>query len=526
MNLPYSFRQMLSQKPLGVRLLASILLYSSVITLVATGLQLWLDYRYELSAVDERLTQIEASSLDSLANSLWEISPAQVQVQLNGLQQLPDVRFVEITSPFGDYYAAGSRPSEGSIIERHYPLNYLNKQQSVTHVGDLTLILTLDEIYQRLADKVLVILTTQGIKTFLVSIFILALFNRLITQHLGTMAAYARRLKLDQLDTPLTLKRHQKHKDDELSQVVDSMNSMRQSMLTDMQKRQEAERSLASLNAELEQRVSDRTRELEERNEELKQTLDTLQATQQQLVESKKLAALGALVSGVAHEINTPIGIGFTAASYLADQAQWHQQTRADDPLVATAIESSQLICQNLERANQLISAFKLVSVDQSSEQRRPFDLMQYINEILISLKPRLKRCQPEITITGPEHLMINSYPGSYYQVFNNLIINSLIHGFENQPGGEITIQLSLQGEQLVIDYRDSGVGVAADWREKLFEPFMTTKRSQGCSGLGMHITYNIVSQLLQGTIACLESPKGAHFRLELPITLKENDAV
>ena len=402
-------------------------------------------------------------------------------------------------------------------MERQYRLTHESVGGTIFPVGDLTLIISLDEVYRRLTDKVLVILASQGIKTFLVSIFILTIFHRLITQHLGTMAGYARRLKLDQLDLPLVLKR-KKHRDDELSQVVDAMNGMRESMLHDMSKREDAERSLAKLNAELEQRVADRTRELEQRNKELHDALQSLQTTQQQLVESKKLAALGGLVAGVAHEINTPIGIGFTAASFLSDQAQLHQQQHPDDPLAATAAESSQLICQNLERAAQLIRAFKQVSVDQSSEQRRSFDLIEYLDEVLLSLKPRLKKCQPVIRINGPQELQLDSFPGSYYQIFTNLILNSLLHGFENQRGGEISIDISQQDQQLIIDYRDNGCGVPDGWHEKLFEPFMTTKRNQGCSGLGMHIAFNLVSQMLQGHINSLPADKGAHFRLQLPL--------
>lgn len=523
MSLLQRFNQFRFHKPLGLRLLAAILLCSSAITLIATGTQLWLDYRYELSAIDERLLQIEASSLNSLSNSLWEISPDQIQVQLDGLYQLPDVHYLEITSQFGDFYAAGSRPENGPIVERQYDLQHRASNGTLFDVGHLTLIISLDEVYRRLGDKVLVILASQGIKTFLVSIFILTIFHRLITQHLGTMADYARRLKLDHLDRPLILKRPEKKRDDELSQVVDAMNGMRESMLQDMSKRAEAEHALERLNAELEQRVTDRTQELEERNQELHDTLAKLQATQQQLVESKKLAALGGLVAGVAHEINTPIGIGFTAASFLADQAKLQQQLNPDNPLADTAVESSQMICQNLERAAQLISAFKQVSVDQSSEQRRSFDLIQYLDEILTSLQPRLKRCQPAIHINGPDHLQLDSYPGAYYQIFTNLILNSLLHGFENQPGGEIQIDINREQDQLIIDYRDNGVGVQEGWQHKVFEPFMTTKRGQGCSGLGMHITFNLVSQLLDGHIDCMPSESGAHFRMTLPMAATEN---
>ncbi|MBN0987991.1 sensor histidine kinase [Amphritea pacifica] len=518
MHLLQRFNELCTQKPIGVRLLTSILLYSSAITLIATGTQLWLDYRYERSAIDERLQQIEASSLNSLANSLWEISPTQIQVQLDGLLQLPDIRYLEIRSQFGNIYTAGSKPRIGATVERHFELNYSDKTNAPVNVGQLTLIVSLDEVYRRLADKVLLILASQGIKTFLVSIFILTLFNQLVTRHLSTMADYARRLRLDQLDTPLILKRKPQAKEDELSQVVNSMNHMRQSMLIDMGKREDAERSLARLNAELEQRVSERTQALEQSNEELRATLLKLQETQQQLVESKKLAALGSLVAGVAHEINTPIGIGYTAASFLADQANLYQQQHPDNSLAGTAVETSQLICENLERAAQLISAFKQVSVDQASEQRRAFDLIQYLDEIQRSLKPKLKQCNPEITVLGPDQLMLNSYPGGFYQIFTNLILNSLLHGFDNQAGGKIAIEIKSDGKRISIDYRDNGVGITDGWHTKLFEPFMTTRRNQGCSGLGMHIVYNLVSQLLQGHIESLPSDTGAHFHIDLPL--------
>ncbi|MCV6590016.1 MAG: ATP-binding protein [Marinobacterium sp.] len=512
-------------KPLGIRLLAAILLCSSLMTLLATGTQLYLDYRYERSAIDERIRQIEASSLASLSNSLWEISPEQIQVQLNGLLQLPDVHYLEITTPFGELFAAGTEPGQGKTLSRHYQLEHRSREGRLFQLGTLKLVISLEGIYQRLEERVLVILTTQGIKTFLVSIFILFIFHRLITQHLGTMADYARNLTLERLDTPLTLARRRPQRQDELGHVVQSINLMRESLLDDIAQREKTEQALATLNAELEQRVEHRTAQLRATNAELQNTLDELRTTQQQLVEAEKMAALGGLVAGVAHEINTPIGIGFTAASWLQDQAQQSLQRAQQAPahfsqtekaLAESALESSQLISTNLERAAQLVSAFKQVSVDQSSEQRRHFELCEYLDEILTSLQPRLKQANPKISIHCPAGLMLDSYPGAYYQIFTNLIINSLIHGFDNQPGGEIEIRISENNGRLQIDYKDNGLGLPDGWQQKVFEPFMTTRRSEGCTGLGMHITYNLVSQLLRGRIQALPAQRGVHFRVEM----------
>jgi C4-dicarboxylate-specific signal transduction histidine kinase len=310
-------------------------------------------------------------------------------------------------------------------------------------------------------------------------------------------------------------------------------------------RRTQAEQALAELNSELEARVRRRTLELEDANQTLSRTLETLRATQQQLIESEKMAALGGLVAGVAHEISTPLGIGFTAASYLEQQARTRLQHKDDDAAQAAGpfserefserelsarersdrqfcentLESSQLIRQHLERAAQLIRAFKQVSVDQSSEQRRPFNLEQYLNEILLSLRPHLKQQNPLIRLECPPELTLHSYPGAFYQVMTNLLLNSLIHGFDQHRQGHIWIEVSRQADWVHIRYRDDGVGVAQEVQGTLFEPFVTTRRHQGCSGLGMHIVYNLVTQLLHGSIRLRQDwPQGACFELSLPM--------
>lgn len=522
MNLIKSINNYRLQNPLGVKLLTAILICSSAITLLATVTQLYLDYKNELSTIEERIQQIEASSLDSLSSSLWEINPEQIQIQLDGLKQLPDVEFLELTTPFGEHFTSGSPPPGKRLVQRQYPL--IHEEEARTYkLGNLELTISLEQVYQRLEDRVLVILTTQGIKTFLVSIFILYLFHRLITQHLGTMARYARRLKLDRLGTPLRIHRPRSKKDDELSQVVNAMNEMRESMLGDMQRRAEAEKELEQLNAELELRVQNRTEELQQTNQELRTTLDELRTTQEKLIESEKMAALGGLVAGVAHEINTPIGIGYTAASFLKTQSeqqlQINQLTASQQKFTELALESSDLISHHLERAAQLVSAFKRVSVDQSSEQRRHFSLQEYLDEIVLSLKPRLKKTHHQISINCQEGIILDSYPGAYYQVMTNLILNSLIHGFENTDHGHIEIAAEVNDNRLRLTYRDNGIGIPKGFERRLFEPFVTTKRNQGCSGLGMHIAFNLVTQLLNGDISCIQDDQqGAYFLVELPI--------
>ena len=252
-------------------------------------------------------------------------------------------------------------------------------------------------------------------------------------------------------------------------------------------------------------------RNLQDKNEELAKTLQQLKTTQGQLIEAEKMAALGNLVAGVAHEINTPIGISVTAASVLSEDAtdlsktyQSGKMKRADlETFLDTAIESSNMILANLERAADLIQSFKQVAVDQSSESQRCFNLKEYLEEIMLSLAATLKKTKHTIKITGDEKLILDSYPGALSQIVTNLVMNSLIHAYDEEDSGQISLDFKLEGEQVILQYSDDGRGINPENISKIFDPFFTTNRSQGSTGLGLHIVYNLVTQKLNGTIQC-----------------------
>jgi signal transduction histidine kinase len=284
--------------------------------------------------------------------------------------------------------------------------------------------------------------------------------------------------------------------------------------------------ALEKLNRELESRVGQRTEALNETNHDLQRTIDELQQAQEQLVHAEKLAALGGLVAGVAHEINTPLGIGVTAASYLEQETkrlglelEENRLTREGlERFRQTAMESSQLILRNLIRADRLVKSFKQVAVDQSSEQKRVIDLATYLQEIMSSLHPSLKRTQHQVEIYCPDGLVLETYPGALYQVVVNLVLNSLLHAYGEQPEGTITITARRVGDQAVLVYRDDGCGMTEEIRKKIFDPFFTTKRGEGGSGLGLHIVWNLATQVLAGSITCESSPgAGASFELRFP---------
>ena len=291
-----------------------------------------------------------------------------------------------------------------------------------------------------------------------------------------------------------------------------------------------AEEALRSLNEELELRVERRTAALRMANVELQQALDRLTLTQRQLLESEKLASLGGLVAGIAHEINTPLGVGVTAASHLAEEARRLDRlldagaiARSDlDRFRHAARESAELILRNLQRADGLVKSFKQVAVDQSNEERRVVDLGACMREIATTLGPALKKTPHTMRIECPAPVMCSTAPGALYQIVTNLVMNSLMHGFTPDTPGHIVVTVSREGDEALFDYADDGAGMDEATRGRIFDPFFTTRRGQGGSGLGMHIVYNLVTQVLGGGIDCTTAPgQGVRFLIRFPTGLK-----
>lgn len=258
----------------------------------------------------------------------------------------------------------------------------------------------------------------------------------------------------------------------------------------------------------------------------LEESLRELRITQRELVHAAKMAALGDLVAGVAHEVNTPIGVGVTAASFLEERTRQIRELyargamkRSDlEKYFVVAEESSASVLSNLKRAAELVQSFKKVAVDQSSEEKRRFELRDYLAQILTSLHPQLKRQPHQVRIDCPEEVVFHSYPGAFMQIVTNLIMNSLIHGFADGRSGEISIAVRDMGETARLEYRDSGVGMNQQQRERIYDPFYTTNRGAGGTGLGMNIVYNLVTQTLKGSIALDSAPgQGVCFVITVP---------
>ncbi|WP_394205244.1 ammonium transporter [Shewanella waksmanii] len=265
-------------------------------------------------------------------------------------------------------------------------------------------------------------------------------------------------------------------------------------------------------------------------NIELMASFKELQEAQKQLVESEKMASLGGLVAGIAHEINTPLGVSVTATSYLEKEIKILESlykqgelTEEDvEKFILGANEGISIILMNLTRATELVKSFKKVSVDQSSDKCREFDLKEYIEEIILSLKPQLRTSQHTVNVVCPDGIKMRSHPGALSQILTCFIMNSIHHGFEGGKVGEIMIKAQLSGNYVELIYCDNGQGINPENLQQIFEPFYTTKRGKGGSGLGLHIVFNLVTQTLNGTINCQSQPgQGTEFTIQFPAILE-----
>lgn len=290
----------------------------------------------------------------------------------------------------------------------------------------------------------------------------------------------------------------------------------------------QAQAQVLALNAGLEDRIRERTLELATANDSLTQTLGRLERTHSELVRSEKLAALGAMVAGVSHELNTPLGNSLMAASTMHDHTQalnlaLERGIKRSELLQYSAQmqEGNAILLGSLQRAAELVASFKQVAADQTSAQRRYFLLDKTVDEILLTLGPSIRKSGHRVEVEVAADIRLDSYPGPLGQVVANLINNALLHAFEAMAQGRIQVLCghSMAGH-VVLLVRDNGCGIPAHHLGRIFDPFFTTKLGRGGSGLGLNIAYNLVTDVLGGDIQVRSAEgEGTTFTLTLPLT-------
>jgi signal transduction histidine kinase len=310
-------------------------------------------------------------------------------------------------------------------------------------------------------------------------------------------------------------------KKDEIGQIAMAFNEMADNIQNIIEDIERINSEMEGMNVFLEVKVKERTQELEE-------AIQKIQSAQEQMLLSEKMAALGQLVAGVAHEVNTPIGIAVTSASFLKhetdnflEKMKEGQVKKSDFVNYTNSMgEASKIILENLQRAANLIQSFKKVSVTQTADEIEEFNIYQYVKDTINTLSPEFKRTKIVPIVEGNEDIIVNNYASALSQIIINFVTNSMVHGFEDhsQPGNIFIRIMEGDTEGFVkIIYQDTGKGIPADILPKIFDPFFTTKRGKGGSGLGLNIVYNLITQKLGGSVQVTsELGKGTTFEINL----------
>lgn len=535
--MPNMTKQLL-KSPIGRKLTLSIILFSSLITLLTTGFQLVNDYRSDVSRISNQFDSIEKVNLDVMAASIWVIDERLINTQINGLIQLPDITYIAIDDDSGQQWQAGVATPENTI-ERSFPLTYVSGEQNI-NVGTLTVQADLREVYEKLLDRAIIILFSNAIKTFIVAGFILFLVWFLVTRHLHTLSTYSQNINLETDFEPLVFVKNS-HKNDEFWLVAEAINQMQRQIRTSFN-------DIKTSKIELQEALEDRERLLElersykdelarqvkERTAELEQSLLILKRAQEVLVEQEKMAALGGLVSGVAHEINTPIGICLTAAStqliHIEELIKLiHSENATLEEINSILVEyqqSCELIINNITRASSLIQKFKTIAAEQSQEEKRSINLQQGLIEHHESMKFIYGAQLVNVDYHLDPNLTVWTNLSLFKQIITNLFSNAYAHAFKNRSNGQLRIDARVDNKLLTIRIQDNGEGISPEAAAHIFEPFYTTTRSQGGTGLGLSAAFNAAT-LLNGTMRYQPECElgGACFEVSFPVEVVEVDS-
>ncbi|GAW94769.1 MULTISPECIES: sensor histidine kinase [Colwellia] len=566
------------------KLLSKVLSVYFILTFSVTGIQIIAEYFNTKSHINSELLTLQKTISGSLTRAVWELNTQQAIDISEGLIAIPMIKGITVTdeankviTQLGEVLTLSSTAQESysehqsisSISEglfgHSFPLIFEFSGRTTT-VGTVTLLSSNDVIFGRIEVGIYFLIGNAIVKTaFLIFLFSLA-FTKLLTEPLQELTDQMKQLDLHD---PEASKFHSMNNErnelnvleDAYNNLIDELVAFKDKLALSQRETNLANDKLDEQNLLLEQEVARKTSTLSRTllrmevqqkdmlaqqhqlkaennrrrktettlittNKDLKISIIELSRAQDRLLEAEKMASLGLLSAEVSHEINTPIGISITSASYLSDIIHKFQQDinsqklskRTIDSFIDNAGQCVELLSNNLQRAAELITSFKQVAVDQTNDKVRLINVAKYLDEIIHSIHPKLKKTNHSIKVHCDPHIEIYTHPGAIAQIIINLIINSISHGFPNINRGEMTIDIAVEQQRLVILYRDNGVGVNEQQLERIFEPFYTTQANNGGTGLGTHIIKNLVIDTLNGSIDVYSAEgKGLRYRITFP---------
>ena len=454
----------------------------------------------------------------SLAEPVWQVSPDLAEPMVRA--QVDDPRFVAVqvieqtsATPFLSF----ERPRDGD--DASLTLSQTRAiQRDGREIARLTITMTAAPLLQAKRADVWRTVWRSGLTLTLSLVLMMWVLRHYMLRPMTELTRGAEALAAGRLNQPLRISGA-----DEIARMGAAMERMRQALLS-------AFEALRQHNVTLEETVTQRTAELTASNADLSQALQTLQTAQRELVESEKLASLGRLVAGVAHELNTPLGNALTVVSTLDDRyRQLEQMLSGGVPLRRSTLEelahdtrrAQDILQRNVQKAADLVRDFKQVAIDQTADLRRDFELDQVVEDVLVMVEPSFKKTPFTITTDLSHGLAMNSYPGALGQVLTNLLMNAQLHAFDGRAHGHVTVRCAaLNDTEAELSVADDGCGMDETVRRRIFDPFFTTKLGTGGSGLGMHIVHSIVTNVLGGQIEVRSAPgQGTQMLMRLPLT-------
>ncbi|MFG6429681.1 sensor histidine kinase [Roseateles sp. LYH14W] len=453
----------------------------------------------------------------SLAEPVWQVSPDLAEPMVKA--QVDDPRFVAVkvvepasSAPFLSFERRKDAEDTALMLSQTRPI-----QRDGREIARLTISMTAAPLLQAKRDDVWRTVWRSGLTLTLSLVLMLWVLQRYVLRPMTALTGAAEALAAGRLEQPVRVGGA-----DEIARVGVAMERMRQALLS-------AFEALRQHNLNLEETVNQRTAELTASNAELSDALQTLQTAQRELVESEKLASLGRLVAGVAHELNTPLGNALTVVSALDDRYKQLEAMLAGgvqlrrsllEELARDTRRGQDILQRNVQKAADLVRDFKQVAIDQTNDMRRDFDLGKVVEDVLVMVEPSFKHTPFVIQTELCHGLMLNSYPGALGQVLTNLLMNALLHGFEGMEHGRVTVHCAPLGDsEAELSVSDDGRGMDESVRRRIFDPFFTTKLGTGGSGLGMHIVHSIVTNVLGGQIEVKSTPGGGtQMLMRLPL--------
>ena len=523
-----AYKEHKTKNSIGYKLLKVVFSFYVLIALLVTFFHMYSEYQNAKNIVLENMISIEHSFKKQIANSIWHYDNELITEVVQGIlsnrtivgmtikndenKLIQNAGVVDIKNKNLKQDSAQIQYKR-DLYQYHFELNSKNynegKKLGIVYLYSDDLV-----IYDIVKNNFGLIIINSIIKTLALWLIFIYFSKKYITQPFYQMIKTLSDIDFDKIKTVKLSNKF--HDQSEFEILETSFNRMISKLEHSYNQIQESNKKNIELNNTLEKKVQERTYELEDLNKKLEQTIYTLKDTQNQLIESEKIASLGGLVAGVAHEINTPVGTSLTGMTYVHERVTdieelYNVNGISEDEFkdfLKSTKEISNSVIVNLQQTSKLINNFKSIAANSANDEINSLELRSYINGIISNYKATLDQKNINIEIHCNKNLIIRTYPSSIFQIFSHLIMNSLIHGFEDYKNGEISIDVIEYANNIKMIYTDNGKGIEKEDLPKIFEPFFTTNRKLGCTGLGLNIIYNIITSQMHGTFTC-ESSKG-----------------